>query len=74
MPTPDEIRKMHLERDHLLEVNRSMPGRPFTISLPLIPGFKGKVRDIANRAHETYGCFGPDEGCPFCEILELTKS
>lgn len=73
MTMPEEIRRNDLERDRLLQVNRSLPGRPSITVIQAPSGLKERVCTIAQRAHQDYGCFGAEEGCPFCELLALSK-
>jgi hypothetical protein len=72
MPTIEEIRRITLERDHLLRVNGALPGRaPIVLtSPPATPWLKGQILGIAERGHQERGC---SAWCPFCELLSIVK-
>lgn len=70
MPSPDQIRQADRERDHLLAVNRPVPGaRPVPVSRA--PMVLASIHQIAKRGHEEVGCDAPG-WCGYCEILALT--
>lgn len=74
MPTIEEIRTANMQRDQLLQVNRALPGRPSVVVMPHPSGLKERARGIAERGHQTHGCFAPADWCPFCELLSITKA
>lgn len=72
MTTPEEIRRNDLERDRLLQVNRSLPSRTRPVVVIEQPNaVHARIRGIAERGHEEYGCGRPDGWCAFCELLEV---
>lgn len=72
MPNFDEIRRAELERNHLLEVNRRVPGSGggMKVTIQTSP-MRAKIQAVAARGHEEIGCGHPNDWCPYCELLEI---
>jgi hypothetical protein len=73
MPNFDEIRRNDLERNHLLQVNRSLPGGGGGgVKVTIQPSnMREKIQAVAERGHKDDGCGHPADWCPYCELLEI---
>jgi ribosome modulation factor len=71
MPSFDELRRADLERAHLLQVNRGLPGGG-GVKVTIQPSnLRDKIKAVAERGHKEDGCGHPADWCPYCELLEI---